>query len=224
MGKVHGRGWALRERKPQDPGRKERCRKRARETGEQPKCGEGPGDEGEGGAGVKAPPKRESTRSGPGREGVEVVSRSPRTSARPALARRSRGPGRPESASGARPALPRRAYLGHGCLRLGPALGHRLMPRGAGHSRPGGMARSSRPPPLGRECGNERGEPRAGHWARRSDTQRTAHAGASGAAPPAGREELGHHSGLLPGRWVRLRLPGKFRGPAASSTTKETAN
>lgn len=91
-GKGHGRGWALRGRKPQDPGRKERCRKRARETGGQPKCAQGPGDEGEGGAGVKAPPKRESTRSGPGRERVEVVSRSPRTSARPTLPRRSRGP------------------------------------------------------------------------------------------------------------------------------------
>lgn len=67
-------------------------------------------------------------------------------------------------------------------------------------------------------------EPREGHWARRSDTQRTAHAGAAGAAPPAGQEESGHRSGLLPGRWVRLRLPGKFRGPAASFTTKETAN
>lgn len=109
MGKVHGRGWALRERKPQDPGRKERCRKRARETGEQPKCGEGPGDEGEGGAGVKAPPKRESTRSGPGREGVEVVSRSPRTSARPRL------PGDPAARGGPSPhrgpARPFRAAL-----------------------------------------------------------------------------------------------------------------
>ena len=49
----------------------------------------------------KRPPKRESTRSGPGREGVEVVSRSPRTSARPAdpAARGGpsphRGPARP---------------------------------------------------------------------------------------------------------------------------------
>ena len=126
---------------------------------------------GEGGAGVNAPPTRESTRSGPGRERVGSSPaalgppRGPRFPGDPG-ARLPRGPRRPESASGARPALLRRAYLGHGCLRLGPALGHRLMPRGAGHSRPGGMARSSRPPPPGRECGSRRGEPRAGHWAR----------------------------------------------------------
>lgn len=105
----------------------------------------GSGGEGEGGEEIKAHPKREFTWSGAGLlqpSDLRALRASP--AIRPRL---RRGPGRPEPSPGARPALPRRAYLGHGCLLLGPALGHRLMPRGTGHSRLGGIARSCWSPP-----------------------------------------------------------------------------
>jgi hypothetical protein len=55
-----------------------------------------------------------------------------------------------------------RAHLGHGCLPLGPALGHRLMPRGAGHGRPGEIAPRRGPP-----SGQVRANPRRGKRRRR---------------------------------------------------------
>ena len=104
----------------------------------------GAGDEGEGGAEIKAHPKREISGSGVGLLQPSDL-RAARASPEIRL-RLRRGPGRPEPSPGSRPALPRRAYLVHGCLPLGPVFGHRLMPRGTGHSRPGGIARSCRSP------------------------------------------------------------------------------
>lgn len=91
--------------------------------------------------------------------GLGVASCSPRASTRP----RSLGPcpypaaapGGPSPSLRASPAAApeRRAYLGHGCLPLGPALGHRLMPRGTGHLRPGRVAPIRQPPPPGPSLG-----------------------------------------------------------------------
>lgn len=78
------------------------------------------------------------------------------------------------------PALPRLAYLGHGCLPLGPALGHRIMPQGTGHRRPAGAART-------------RGEGGAGDpAARRLTPSALRMRERPGPAPPAGQEESGH--------------------------------
>lgn len=114
---------------------------------------------------IQAPPQRES-RARPGGWGWGRP-------ARPAL---PPPPGRPEPAPRRPPAVPRRAHLGHGCLPLGPALGHRLMPRGAGHRRRGGCV-----------C--------AGDRARRLTPSALRMRERPGPAPPGGQEESGHRLG-----------------------------
>lgn len=134
-----GAEWALRERQLRSPGKEEMSGRGwawARETGEHQSARRARGP---GGAEIQALPQGETSRAAPA--GVE----SPLAALGPPRGPRYPAAG-PDSAAAVE-TLPRRAYLGHGCLPLGPALGHRGMPRGAGHGRRGGIAPNRRSPP-----------------------------------------------------------------------------